>query len=98
MADGLPCSTLILKEFLATENGGETSHEDHKGFPQETPAGELLRPNVRHLLGRHLDRGRRTWWNLDQQPALRDAIAVDVAGVVRRPRGSWHPVDRPPLR
>ena len=94
MANHLPRSTLLLKEPLQPVRG---HHEEHQGVHKGTPGGNVLRPDVRHLVGRHPPGGRSRVIP-GHTGAIRAAASVGGPGAARRPPRSRHPVDRPPPR
>ena len=81
-------------------------HDRHQDLRHETPRGDLLRPDVPHLVGWH-PRGARPRRIHGRRGADRGAPSAGVPGDVRRPERGGHPdggcrqwksgISRPPL-
>ncbi len=69
---------------------------EYLSFHQTTFSTDLLRPHVRHLMGRLRPGGRS--WRLPGHPGtIRDTVTIRGPGDARRPQHRRYPVDRPRL-
>jgi len=63
-------------------------------FHQTTSGIDLLRPNIRYLMG-WIPPCSQSWWLPGHQGAIRNALSDCSLGHARRPQRNKHSVDRP---